>query len=106
MILIVLQNCRASDALRKTEEGVGETPAQALMKGLRRQRKGTLGYPQNTIAESESEDEVNEKDYLKEKMKRQRRLSQGYADGSGSSADESVMVEINLNEDLYHPRKY
>ena len=88
------------------EEGVADTPARALIEGLRKQRKGTLGCPENFILDSDSEDVVEEGDYyLKEKMKKQRRFSQGYADGSGSSEDESVMVEINLNEDLYSYRR-
>lgn len=86
------------------EEGT-DTSAQALMKGLRKQRRGSQGFPENAIVDSENEDVVEQEEYLRDKMKKQRRLSQGYADGSGSSEEESVMVEINLNEDLCSSRK-
>lgn len=75
------------------------------MEGLRKQRRGSQGFPENAIVDSENEDVVEQEEYLRDKMKKQRRLSQGYADGSGSSEEESVMVEINLNEDLCSSRK-
>ena len=75
-----------------------DTTAQALMAGLRKQRRGSQGFPENAIVDSEEDDVVEEEEYLKGKMKKQRRLSQGYADGAGSSDEESAMVEINLNE--------
>ena len=89
------------------EEGHGndsDPTKQALIKGLRKQRRGTQGYPLNAIVDSEEEDVVEQEDYIKEKMKKQRRFSQGYAAGSGSSDEESTMVDINLNEDLYSSR--
>lgn len=86
------------------EEGT-DTSAQTLMEGLRKQRRGSQGFPENAIVDSENEDVVEQEEYLRDKMKKQRRLSQGYADGSGSSEEESVMVEINLNEDLCSFRK-
>ena len=88
------------------EEGTAaaepDTTFQALMEGLRKQRRGSQGFPENAIVDSEEGDVVEEEDYLKEKMKKQRRLSQGYVDGAGSSDEESAMIETNLNEDFYN----
>ena len=89
------------------EEGHGnesDPTGQALIKGLKKQRRGTQGYPLNAIVDSEDEDVVEQEDYIREKMKKQRSYSQGYAVGSGSSEEESTMVEINLNEDRYSSR--
>lgn len=55
-------------------------------------------FPENAIVDSEDEDVVEQEDYLRGKMKRQRRLSQGYADGAESSDEESAMVEVNLKD--------
>ena len=90
--------------MEKGQGNESDSTEQALIEGLRKQRRGSQGYPENAIVDSEDEDVVEQEDYLREKMKKQRRFSQGYADGSGSSDDESVMVEINLNEDLYSSR--
>ena len=95
----------AEDAVCRMEEGTADTSGQALMEGLRKQRRESQGYPENAILDSDSEEVVEKEDYMKEKMKKQRRLSQGYAEGSGSSEDEPVMVEINLDEDLYSSQK-
>lgn len=75
-----------------------DTTAEALMKGLQKQRRSTQGFPENAIVDSEEDDVVEEHEYLMAKMKKQRRHSQGYADGAGSSDEESDMVEINLND--------
>ena len=75
-----------------------DTAAEALMKGLQKQRRSSQGFPENAIIDSEDEDVVEEEDYLKEKIKRRRSLSQGYADGVKSSDEESDMVEINLKD--------
>lgn len=75
-----------------------DTTAEALMKGLQKQRRSSQGFPENAIVDSEEDDVVEEEEYLKEKMKKQRRLSQGFADGAESSDEESDMVEINLND--------
>ena len=85
------------------EEGIAtgdkkDTAARALMEGLKKQRRGSQGYRENAIVDSEDDDVVEQEDYLRGKMKQQRRMSQGYADGSGSSDEESAMVEINLND--------
>ena len=90
--------------MEKGQGNKSDSTEQALIEGLRKQRRGSQGYPENAIVDSEDEDVVEQEDYLREKMKKQRRFSQGYADGSGSSDDESVIVEINLNEDLYSSR--
>lgn len=99
-----LYGSEAEDPVLGMEEGAADASAQTLMEGLRKQRKESQGYPENAIVDSESEEVVEKEDYMKEKMKKQRRLSQGYAEGSGSSEDEPVMVEINLDEDLYSSR--
>ena len=75
-----------------------DTTAEALMKGLQKQRRSSQGLPENAIVDSKEDDVVDEKEFLKEKMKKQRRLSQGYADGSGSSDEDRDIVEINLND--------
>ena len=75
-----------------------DTTAEALMKGLQKQRRSTQGFPENAIVDSEEDDVVEEHEYLMAKMKKQRRHSQGYADGAKSSDEESDMVEINLND--------
>ena len=80
---------------------VTNTAAQALIEGLKRQRRNSQGFPENAIVNSEDDDVIEEEDYLKEKMKKQRRHSQGYATEAVSSDEESNMVEINLNEALY-----
>ena len=97
----------AVDPVIKMEEGIltkagydSDTTDRMLMECLKKQRRGSQGYPENALVDSEDDDVVEQEDYLREKMKKQRRLSQGYADGSGSSDEESTMVEINLNEDL------
>ena len=81
-----------------------DTTEQALIKGLKKQRRGSQGYPEHAIVDSEEEDVIEQEDYIRDKMKKQRRFSQGYAAGSGSSDEESTMVEINLNDDLYSSR--
>ena len=103
-----MQVSDAVDPVIKMEEGILTTAGddsdatdRMLMECLKKQRRGSQGYPENAIVDSEDDDVVEQEDYLREKMKKQRRLSQGYADGSGSSDEESTMVEINLNEDLY-----
>ena len=78
-----------------------DTAAQALIEGLKRQRRNSQGFPENAIVNSEDDDVIEEEDYLKEKLKKQRRHSQGYATEAVSSDEESNMVEINLNEALY-----
>ena len=94
----------AEETVIKMEEGIlttagddSDTTDRMLMEGLKKQRRGSQGYPENTIVDSD-DDVVEQEDYLRGKMKKQRRLSQGYADGSGSSDEESTMVEINLND--------
>ena len=93
----------AEETMIKMEEGIlttagddSDTTDRMLMEGLKKQRRGSQGYPENV--DSEDDDVVEQEDYLRGKMKKQRRLSQGYADGSGSSDEESTMVEINLND--------
>ena len=66
-----------------------DTAAQALIEGLKRQRRNSQGFPENAIVNSEDDDVIEEEDYLKEKMKKQRRHSQGYATEAVSS-DEAV----------------
>ena len=78
-----------------------DTAPQALIEGLKRQRRNSQGFPENAIVNSEDDDVIEEEDYLKEKMKKQRRHSQGYATEAVSIDEESNMVEINLNEALY-----
>lgn len=43
-------------------------------------------------------DDLENEDYLRMKMKKHRRKSQGYAEGSSMSDEESEMTEINLND--------
>ncbi|CAH3177549.1 unnamed protein product, partial [Porites lobata] len=94
----------AQDPVSQMEEGTAaetqsqDTAAQALIEGLKRQRRNSQGFPENAIVNSEDDDVIEEEDYLKEKMKKQRRHSQGYATEAVSSDEESNMVEINLNE--------
>ena len=94
----------AQDPVSQMEEGTAaetqsqDTAAQALIEGLKRQRRNSQGFPENAVVNSEDDDVIEEEDYLKEKMKKQRRHSQGYATEAVSSDEESNMVEINLNE--------
>lgn len=43
-------------------------------------------------------DDLENDDYLRMKMKKHRRKSQGYAEGSPTSDEESEMTEIDLND--------
>ena len=83
-----------------TQEGAeneSDTTADMLVESLRKQRRGSQGYPEYAVVDSDDEDVVEKEYYLKGKMKTQRSLSQGYALGTGSSDEESCMVEIDLN---------
>lgn len=82
-----------------------ETPAHALAEGLKKQRRGSQGFPENAIVDSDDGDVVEQEDYLRQKMKKQRRMSQGYADGYKSGDEEPTAVEVLINEDLCAQRK-
>ncbi|XP_068670725.1 uncharacterized protein [Montipora foliosa] len=97
------------DPLSRMEKGEvvknTETPAHALMEGLKKQRRSSQGYPENAILDSDDGDVVEQEEYLRQKMKKQRRMSQGYADGYKSTDDEATVVEIQTKEDLCTQRK-
>ncbi|KAK2561373.1 hypothetical protein P5673_015881 [Acropora cervicornis] len=98
------------DPMNRMEKGNAtpkdnETPAHALAEGLKKQRRGSQGFPENAIVDSDDGDVVEQEDYLRQKMKKQRRMSQGYADGYKSADDESTAVEVLINEDLCAQRK-
>ena len=58
-------------------------------------RRMTQGIPQSDIIKSDDEEVVDQAEYIKEKMKKQRRQSRGY--GEDPSSEEECMVEVNLN---------
>ena len=86
------------DSFYIMEEGISDISTQASLRdGLRKKRKESQGYPKNAIVDSDTEEVVEKEDYMKGKMKKQRRRSRGYADGVGSSDDEPPgMAKINL----------
>ena len=104
------QNYFDGDPLSQMEKGCAppkdsETPAHALMEGLKKQRRGSQGFPKNAIVDSDDGDVVEQEDYLRQKMKKQRRMSQGYVDGYKSTDDEAAAVEVQIKEDLCAQRK-
>ena len=89
------------DPMSRMEKGYAtpknsETPAHALVEGLKKQRRGSQGFPENAIVDSDDGDVVEQEDYLRQKMKKQRRMSQGYADGYKSADDEPTAVGSKL----------
>lgn len=76
------------------EKGSGyesETFEHLLKEGLKKQRRGSQGYPECGIFNTDDSDVVEEVDYLKEKMMKQRRGSQGYPENVKS--EESLLTE-------------
>ena len=85
------------DSFYIMEEGSADSSAMVLREGLRKKRKESQGYPKNALVDSDTEEVVEKEEYVKGKMKKQRRRSQGYAEGTGSSEDEPPgMAKINL----------
>lgn len=88
------QTLAQEDSLSKMEKGSGyefETFEHLLKEGLKKQRRGSQGYPECGIVNTDDSDVVEEVDYLKEKMMKQRRGSQGYPENVKS--DESLLTE-------------
>ena len=77
----------------KGEAGM-PTTQQDFVEKMRKQRRQSQGFADSDIINSDEEG-VDPSEYIKGKMKQQRRKSQGYGQGSNSSLDE--MVTVNLD---------
>lgn len=64
-----------------------EDPVRDMEEGTAKGEKG-----------SQVSDDLENDEFLREKMKKHRRKSQGYAEGSPMSDEESDMTEIDLND--------
>lgn len=69
------------DPLSKIEKGTGHKSGKVGKGGKKcskKQRKGPQGHPKRGKVNTDGSGEVEEVDYLKEKMRKQRRGSRGY----------------------------
>ena len=83
----------------QAEEGLGTRTgcAKTSDEGLKRHLRMPPGIPEKEIFTTDEEDVVDKEQYIKGKLKMQRRRSQGYSNGSASSSDDDTcVVEINL----------
>lgn len=82
------------DPLSKIEKGTGNKSGKVGNGGKKcskKQRKGPQGHPKRDKVNTDDSSEVEEVNYLKEKMRKQRRGSQGYPENVKS--DDSLFAK-------------
>nr|XP_058958872.1 uncharacterized protein LOC131785930 [Pocillopora verrucosa] len=87
-------NLATEDPLSKIEKGTGNKSGKVGKGGKKcskKQRKGPQGHPKRGKVNTDGSGEVEEVDYLKEKMRKQRRGSRGYL--KNVKSDDSLFAE-------------